>query len=596
MLVHAWFDPPKVVKETTTTVAAPTVKKDLPSSSIEDTEEEYFVLENEFQQLVFSTRGGALVEINLPFYSEQKPKSFVKKVDLDRQLLEQAPRNALFPLRAASVANETGQRSSYESKQGGYYPLLRRPTLNRDGTTHTSLKSQFYALNLVSDEENLSNLSYKVTQFENDKISFEATNNGRRITKTYTVPKNGKGPYCFELSVNIEGDAKGLWLTSGVPEVELISGSFIPVLRYQIAKGKSFEVEDIDLSDKKPSLQSTSFSPDWVSNSNGFLGLILDPIDDSSHGFRAEKIPAVSLPTRLTLLDPFVSDKYPGYSTALSLKSGKQLFRVFAGPYDDRLLKELNLANQDETAPNYENAKSITGWFSFISEPFSQFLSFLLNIFYTLTHSWGFSIILLTIALRIMMYPLNSWSIRSTLRMQQTAPKVKAIRDRYKKDPKKGQLEVMNFYRSQGINPLSGCLPMLLQMPFLIGMFYLLKSSFQLRGASFIPGWIDNLAAPDVLFSWSSHIILIGTQFHLLPILLGAITYLQQKLNTKATEGAELSDMQQQQKMMSAILPIFLTVMFYSFPSGLNIYFISSTLLGILQQWMVAKKLQAKKA
>jgi YidC/Oxa1 family membrane protein insertase len=177
------------------------------------------------------------------------------------------------------------------------------------------------------------------------------------------------------------------------------------------------------------------------------------------------------------------------------------------------------------------------------------------------------------------------------MKMQEIAPKIKAVQERYKKDPKKAQMEVMNLYREQGINPLSGCFPMLLQMPFLIGMFYLLKSSFPLRGASFIPGWIDNLAAPDVLFSWSYPIFFIGTEFHLLPIFLGLSMFFQQKLSSQAPKDpSQLTETQKQQKMMGNVMAIVLTVMFYSFPSGLNIYFISSNLLAMLQQWMLAKK------
>jgi YidC/Oxa1 family membrane protein insertase len=259
-------------------------------------------------------------------------------------------------------------------------------------------------------------------------------------------------------------------------------------------------------------------------------------------------------------------------------------------------LKTLDKLYDDPAAhyhPEYSSAQSIQGWFSFISQPFSKFLYLLLELFYAISRSWGFSIILLTAALRLMMYPLNNWSLKSTIRMQEIAPKVAAIQERYKKDPKKGQLEVMNLYREQHINPFSGCFPILLQMPFLLGMFYLLKSSFPLRGAAFVPGWIDNLAAPDVLFSWNYPIFLIGTEFHLLPILLGLTMYYQQKLSSSLPKNVPLSDSQKQQKMMGNFMSIIFTVMFYGFPSGLNIYFLSSTLLGILQQWYLTKKMKA---
>jgi YidC/Oxa1 family membrane protein insertase len=122
-------------------------------------------------------------------------------------------------------------------------------------------------------------------------------------------------------------------------------------------------------------------------------------------------------------------------------------------------------------------------------------------------------------------------------------------------------------------------------------MFDLLKSAFELRGASFIPGWIDNLTAPDVLFSWSTHIFFIGNQFHLLPILLGVIMFVQQKMSSKLPQNrSEWTDQQRQLYVMAWILPLFFTFMFYQLPSGLNIYWFSSMLLGILQQWWMTRK------
>ena len=100
-----------------------------------------------------------------------------------------------------------------------------------------------------------------------------------------------------------------------------------------------------------------------------------------------------------------------------------------------------------------------------------------MNLFHSLTGSWGLSIILLTVVLRLMLYPLNAWSARSMLKMQEIAPKVQAIQEKYKNDPKKSQLEIMNLYRESGANPFSGCFPILIQIPFLLGMFTLLKTT-----------------------------------------------------------------------------------------------------------------------
>lgn len=143
----------------------------------------------------------------------------------------------------------------------------------------------------------------------------------------------------------------------------------------------------------------------------------------------------------------------------------------------------------------------------------------------------GISIILLTVFLKLLLYPLNAWSIRSMRRMQKLSPYIQEIQQKYKKEPKRAQMEVMALYKTNKVNPITGCLPLLIQLPFLIAMFDLLKSSFLLRGASFIPGWIDNLTAPDVLFSWTTPVWFIGNEFHLLPILLGIVMFVQQKLS-----------------------------------------------------------------
>ncbi len=438
---------------------------------------------------------------------------------------------------------------------------------------------------------------------ESNLIEFQGSAGGAQITKTYTVPQERNGPYCFNLDIRVDGDASGLWLTSGVPDVEIVSNSYAPNLRYQVTKNGTSDVETIDLP-KKGGVEVSNTQLNWISNCNGFLGLIMDPLGGMAPGYRTMQIDGDKIPTRLTLIDPgynlYPAANYPGYATYLPLKSGITPLRIFAGPYDTGLLKELDALYDDPLKnynPDYVQALSIQGWFSFISQPFSKFLFLLMELFYAVTRSWAVSIILLTIALRAMMYPLNNWSIRSSIKMQEIAPKVKAVQEKHKKDPKKAQMEVMNLYRESGINPLTGCFPVLLQMPFLIGMFYLLKSSFPLRGAMFIPGWIDDLSAPDVLFTWGQPVWFIGNEFHLLPILMGITMFMQQRFTSKLPKDpSKLSDSEKQQKMMGNMMAVLFTVMFYNFPSGLNIYFMLSTLLGIGQQmWMMKRMKEAPK-
>jgi YidC/Oxa1 family membrane protein insertase len=245
-----------------------------------------------------------------------------------------------------------------------------------------------------------------------------------------------------------------------------------------------------------------------------------------------------------------------------------------------------------EKPTNYVACQTFHGFFAFISEPFAKFLFIIMNALHSLTHSWGLSIILTTVVLRILMYPLNQWSMRSMRSMQEISPLIKAIQEKYKKEPSKAQAELMALYREKKVNPFSGCLPLIIQMPFLIGMFDLLKTTFELRGAPFIPGWITDLSAPDVVLDWHFSFFLIGSQLHLLPILLGATMWWQQSLSGNLPKDQkQWTDQQRQQRAVGNIMTVVMTVLFYQFPSGLNIYWISSMLLGILQQWWTNRKM-----
>ncbi|EFB41920.1 MULTISPECIES: membrane protein insertase YidC [Parachlamydia] len=572
-------------------------------------EELFYVLETPYQQLVFSNYGGALAEINLPLQSKQNPQSVVKEIEFDREMVAHHPNNAHFPAHPYFTPAEGKDPQNFQyhtqGQLGGFYPLLRRDVLPSENQKATRVAPVYYAFNLISEYPEISNLVYTVKHFDSKSIVFEANQNFRRITKTYTLEENEKNaPYVFNATIKIEGDSRGLWVGSGVPEVEIISGSPAPALKYRITrKGKS---EVVSISPPSDAITVTSIFPDWICNSNGFLGTILDPLTEIDPGLRVDHVSGVEVPSRLTILgqktDRFKAQDLPGYVTLLPLKSsgGTATFRMFAGPFASNVLKTVDATfSNPETGynPDYIACQSFHGWFSFISEPFAKFLFILMQFFHSVTGSWAFSIILLTVALRVMLYPLNAWSTKSMLRMQQIAPEVKAIQERHKKDPKKAQLEIMNLYKERGVNPVSGCLPLLIQMPFLIGMFDLLKSTFELRGASFIPGWIDNLTAPDVLFSWQTPLPFIGNQFHLLPILLGVVMWLQQRFMSAAPKDAnQMTEQERQQRVMGNMMAVVFTVMFYQFPSGLNIYWLSSMLLGMLQQWWMGKKMKKETA
>ncbi len=569
------------------------------AASAKKTTQEYYVLENEYQQLVISNVGGALVEINLPFETPTHPKSVVKPIEFDKDIEHDHPYNDHFPAHPYYTAGNKPQGPYIEHPEGsvgGYYPLLRRDLIETGQWQSVQVNPRYYALNLHSDNPETAEAIFTVKHFDATTLVLESQQKKRTITKTFKLSQDG-APYTFDLSIKVEGDKRGLWISSGIPEVELFSGSPEPVLKYRITRNQKPSVEMIAL--PKESTTNSSTHPDWLGNSNGFFGIIMDPLGDVSDGFLASFVPGQTVPSRLVEIDQsydrFQAENFPGYQLMIPFKPTQKIMnlRIFAGPFSSEILKTVDNIYSDLATgytPDYIAIQSYHGYFSFISEPFAKFLFILMKFFYNITGSWAFSIILLTVALRIMMYPLNAWSTKSMIGMQQIAPQVAEIQERNKKDPKKAQMEIMELYREKGVNPLTGCIPMLIQIPFLIGMFDLLKTTYELRGASFIPGWIDNLTSPDVLFSWKTPIFFIGNQFHLLPFLLGGVMLLQQRMFAPKIDPDKLTDQQRQQKAMTTFMPLIFTIMFYHFPSGLNIYWLSSTLLGILQQWWMQRQ------
>lgn len=608
--MNYYFGTNREVQPKPTTATAPKAQEKKESAETPSIEEKFYVLENSYQQLVFSNIGAALAEINLPFKNESHDKSVVRPIDFDRTMEKDYPFNDHFPAHSYYTASTGTSTLKEETQVGGYYPLIRRSLVLSKSGRSIEVPPRNYALNIVSDFKEVGELSYEVKEFDANHITFEATQPHRRITKTYAFAKNANDPnqavpYVIDVTIQVEGDSKGLWLTSGVPDVELVSGNYTPTLKYEITRQNKPDVSVMDLPKEREVISVGSIYPNWVSNANGYFGVIVNPLQEIGAGYKVQFAGPQSAPTRLGVIDAtydrYKLADYPGYNVLLPLSTDNSLtkFLFFAGPIDDEVLKNVDsLLIDTETGhgPNFIAAQNFQGWFSFISEPFAKLLFILMNFFYKLTSSWAFSIVLLTVALRVMLYPLNAWSFKSMKRMQMLAPEVSAIQEKYKKDQKKAQIEIMNLYRERKVNPFTGCLPLLIQMPFLIGMFDLLKSTFPLRGAPFIPGWIDNLTAPDVLFSWSYPIPFIGTAFHLLPFILGAVMFFQQRMSATAPKDVNLmTDQQRQQRFMGNIMVVVFTVMFYNFPSGLNIYWLSSMLLGMLQQWYTNKKLEVVK-
>ena len=231
--------------------------------------------------------------------------------------------------------------------------------------------------------------------------------------------------------------------------------------------------------------------------------------------------------------------------------------RFYVGPKDQKRLEEL--------APNL-NLTVDYGFLWWLAVP----LFYVLDALHSFVGNWGVAIILLTVLVKLVLYPLSSASYRSMANMRRGAPQLKRIQERFADDRQKLSQEMMALYRKEKVNPLGGCLPMLLPMPIFIALYWVLFESVELRHAPFML-WIDDLAAKDPYF--------------VLPLLMGASMYLQQLLSPAVGDPMQVR--------MMKLMPVMFTALFLFFPAGLVLYWLVNSVLSIAQQWFVMKQTDA---
>ena len=238
-------------------------------------------------------------------------------------------------------------------------------------------------------------------------------------------------------------------------------------------------------------------------------------------------------------------------------------FELYVGPKDIDILRAVN--------PKLEQVVDF-GWLSFLAKPLFLIVNWVVD---HAVHNYGWSIILVTVALNFILFPLKLTSMKSMKKMQALQPQIASINDKYKniglRDPRKSEQnqEVMELYKKHGVNPMGGCVPMLLQIPFFIAFYKVFSVSVEMRGAHWL--WVTDLSQPETL------------PIHILPIVMIASQFLMQKMTPPAAGG----DPNQQKMMM--FMPLIFGFMFYNFSSGLVLYYLTSNLVGIAQQFFFNK-------
>lgn len=267
--------------------------------------------------------------------------------------------------------------------------------------------------------------------------------------------------------------------------------------------------------------------------------------------------------------------------------ANRDVLRFYIGPKITRVLGRYDRADDNALGlrnlelGEVEDSRFLFGWLENI-------LKFVMQIIHRFVPNFGVAIIILTILVKIMLFPLTHKSFESTSKMQMLNPKIQELREKYKDNPQKLNQAMADMYKKEGVSPLGGCLPMALQFPFFIAMFGLFNNHFDLRGATFIPGWITDLSAPESILNFGDFTVpLLGwNDLRLLPILFVASQLLSSKLMQNPAAGSSNRQMQ----MMQYGLPLMFFFILYNMPSGLLVYWIFSNVLTVGQQFIITQK------
>ena len=495
------------------------------------------IVETPLYKAVFSELGGTLKSFQLKKYRESMPFSTLSQfklgpVDFEVQRYRDPEKNG-SPL-----------KELVRVKKGGELPL----TLSWEGQNLKVPGQLFYQASQPS-------LTLKPGQTASLKFT-GVSPEGVVFTKNFTFKSDS---YAFYLAAKVENRSKqtlegqiDLDLLANYTEMDQSQYGF---LGFQGSINNRLEqLKTGGLKDLKPTPGQKTFTGkvDWAGLDEGYFLAAVAPLAAPKAVLTVKE--AAAGPMDMVLRTP--ANLTPGQDAALS-------FTLYFGPKDLSSLKSLNLGL--ERAVDF-------GWFQFLAVP----LLYLLEFFNRYVHNYGWAIIILTIIIRVLFFYPNHKSYKSMKEMQKLQPKVAKLREKYKDDKETMNKELMALYRTFKVNPLAGCLPMAMQLPFFIALYNVLGYAIELRHAPFLATlpftdivWLADLSTKDPLL--------------ITPIVMGATMFIQQKMTPSPGDPT-------QAKMMM-FLPIIFTFMFLNFASGLVLYWLINNVLSIIQQYYTNKYL-----
>ncbi len=411
---------------------------------------------------------------------------------------------------------------------------------------------------------NIQQTSYSLTDGKNEiKVPlFWVSPEGIKYTKTFIFKKDS---YVVDVEFVVENSQAKSWqgfMYGQFKRTQPINGKQGSILQLpSYLGGIQYTPED---KYKKESFDDISDGPLDINTPSGWVGML-------QHYFVGVWMPqetAESYNFYSSYKNKPIQPEYiMGFKslTPLTVAPGQQgavSASMFVGPKEQKRLKEVQANGVEGLALTVDY-----GWLTIIADP----LFWLLKTINNLVQNWGWSIIILTILIKLAFFPLSAASYKSMARMKKLQPRMETLKERYGDDRAALQQQMMKLYKEEKVNPAGGCLPILVQIPVFIALYYVLLESVELRHAPFAL-WIQDLSSKD--------------PYYILPILMGASMLLQFRLNPTPMEPM-------QQKIMM-IMPIAMTFLFVTFPSGLVLYWVVNNVLSIAQQWTINKTIIKK--
>lgn len=531
------------VTEETSAVKVEEDKKDL-SLIVEDesdknVEEQFFEITTKNAQIVLTNRGGDMISYKLLNHIDVDTKDGIQMVD-----------NVSKTNRACAVAF---------------------------GDENSPINNEIF--NVTHKDENVYFFTKSISIKKEDGSVSKVI-----LGKRYTFDPES---YLFKLDILIHGDdiENLVYTLRTSPQ---IGPHFDPKLnRYENRQFISFNGEKAKrqvISAK----QFKSYNKDYLWNGIGgkyFVNLVVplnpEKMDNSYYSTLINEENNYSNAQAICVRKPFSEDVEDSYY-------------MYYGPREEKALKIFNVAENNSwklSGLRLNECLNSNGWLGWLE----TILKWFMEVINKFVHNWGVSIIIMTILIKLLMFPFTKKQSLGTLKMQEIQPKIQAIQAKYKDNQQKLQQEMAKIYKDNGYNPMSGCLPMLVQFLILFAMYNLFNNYFEFRGSSFIPNWIEDLSSGDSIYTLKFDIPFFGNQVRILPFIYLASQLLFGKITGNGGTAAPGTS-QAQMQMMMYVMPVMFFVMFYNAPSGLLLYWTVSNIFQMGQQIIINKTMKQKKA